>query len=77
MDERNIDKEIQRIAKKEQQNRVSAEELKQIREALGIAGTVSKRHDYVPIPVSILSDKERDLRKRKRKQMKIARKRNR
>ena len=77
MDERNIDRDIQRIANKAQQNRVSAEELKQITEALGIVGTANKRHDYVPIPVSILSDKERDLRKQKRKQTKIARKRNR
>ena len=77
MDERNIDKEIQRIANKAQQNRISAEALKQITEALGIVGTANKRYDYVPIPVSILSDKERGLRKRKRKQMKIARKRNR
>ena len=77
MDERNIDKEIQRIANKAQQNRISAEALKQLTEALGIVGTANKRYDYVPIPLSILSDKERGLRKRKRKQMKIARKRNR
>ena len=77
MDERDISREILRIAKKEQQNRVSAEALKQLTEALGIVGTANKRYDYVPIPVSILSDKERGLRKRKRKQMKIARKRNR
>ena len=77
MDERNIDREIQRIANKAQQNRICAKALKQLTEALGIVGTANKRYDYVPIPVSILSDKERGLRKQKRKHAKTARKRNR